>query len=47
MLKEAHKQITKILKVSPVKCVPVTRIAKGIAIAHINKCLLVRHKDHH
>ena len=37
-----RKKIIKAIKVLWIKCTPVTCIAKGIAIAHNNRCMLVR-----
>lgn len=46
MLEEITKKF-KVIKLLGIKCVPVTGIARGIVIAHNNKCLLVRYGDYY
>ena len=41
-----HQKTIIVARVWRVKCATVTRIARGIIIAHNSRYLLVRHQDH-
>ena len=47
MARGDHRISIKVLKVLHIECAPVTSIAKQIVMAQNNRCLLVRHRDHH